>query len=571
MSGILGRTLTLYIRDSGSVYRLVGQVQTKNFSHERSLVAIADEIGQTHALNLNSGLRSISIGLSGVVPISSATNIIGYNLLKQAAMGVSDDPLTFKLTSDDIRIDGTGFISSFSETGQVSGAILYSASLMLDTSPTIDLAPVGALDLGSCVVVPFAIAGGTADALTATFSELTLVDGAEVKVRAAFANATATPTLNANGGGAVIITRLGNQALRVADIDGAGHEMTLRYVIASPVRWELLNPAYAESMGKARIKHLQIRNWVVETPALFLNWQHVAYESTIGLYAACSTSGSGTNQIMTSPDGKTWTGRTHPTAASNQFTFMGAGGGRFLMIGDNAGAGERAMTSADGITWTKRTMPNDVRYVEAAYSPSLGRWCAVANTGTAAQMVATSDDNGATWTARTASVAQTWNSIDWSPDLSLFVAVASSGVGTRAMSSPDGITWTTRTSSADEAWKQVRWGNGRFVALSTGITPMISTNGTTWANATGRMDVIDWESLDFNGTFFVAVGDTGGAEVPRIQYSEDGHRWNHVWNTNPGSVVAFSGVACNRSTGDCVAVAANGSASPNVFRTLGDE
>lgn len=425
MSGILGRTLTLYIRDSSSVYRLVGQVQTKNFSHERSLVNISDEIGQTHALNLNSGLRSISIGLSGVVPTTSATNIVGYNLLKTAAMGVSDDPLTFKLTSDDIRIDGTGFISSFSETGQVSGAILYSASLMLDTSPTIDLAPVGVLDLGSCVVVPFAIAGGTANALTATFTGLTLVDGAEVKLRAAFANTATAPTLSSNGGTPVVITRLGNQALRAGDIDSAGHEMTLRYVIASPVRWELLNPANADLFWSAPI------GTVIEAPTAPSDggtWfectgQALSQTTYSTLYALLGHSWArfktdGVGSLLNNDNS---TGRFFHTGSGNYFY---------------ANDGVSTFVSSDGITWTAKASIG----TPASYSMTTDGgttwllWNITGNTGGRR-----STDGATTWSAVTFPAAFKFLSHNGTNFLGYI------GSGTTVYSSADGITWSTHT------------------------------------------------------------------------------------------------------------------------------
>lgn len=88
-----------------------------------------------------------------------------------------------------------------------------------------------------------AVAGGTADALTATLAPVpTLVDLMRVYVRAGAANATTTPTLNVNGTGALTITKQGGQALAAGDIAGAGHELTLVYRASVP-RWELLNPA----------------------------------------------------------------------------------------------------------------------------------------------------------------------------------------------------------------------------------------------------------------------------------------------------------------------------------------
>lgn len=91
----------------------------------------------------------------------------------------------------------------------------------------------------------FAIAAGTADALTATISTSDVFapsDGILVAVRAASANATTTPTLALNGGTARTITKNGNQPLVAGDIKGAGHELLLRYVSAGP-RYELLNPS----------------------------------------------------------------------------------------------------------------------------------------------------------------------------------------------------------------------------------------------------------------------------------------------------------------------------------------
>lgn len=89
----------------------------------------------------------------------------------------------------------------------------------------------------------FAAAGGTADAITATFSPsvTTLADGMIFRVRAGAANATTTPTFSPNGLTAHTITKNGGQALVAGDIFGSGHELLLQYNLAN-TRWELLNP-----------------------------------------------------------------------------------------------------------------------------------------------------------------------------------------------------------------------------------------------------------------------------------------------------------------------------------------
>ncbi len=104
-----------------------------------------------------------------------------------------------------------------------------------------DYASLGQVEDG---VVNWAVAGGTADAVTATLSPAltTLVDGQLVFVRASAANATATPTFALNGLVPRTITRAGGAVLTAGDIPGALAEIILRYNLAN-TRWELLNPA----------------------------------------------------------------------------------------------------------------------------------------------------------------------------------------------------------------------------------------------------------------------------------------------------------------------------------------
>lgn len=89
----------------------------------------------------------------------------------------------------------------------------------------------------------FAVAGGTADVITATLTIAPiLVDGLAFRIRASAANLTTTPTFNPNTLGALPITKYGGLPLLTGDIRAAGHEMILLYR-AAPARYELLNPA----------------------------------------------------------------------------------------------------------------------------------------------------------------------------------------------------------------------------------------------------------------------------------------------------------------------------------------
>lgn len=101
---------------------------------------------------------------------------------------------------------------------------------------------------------PWVAAGGTADAITATYSPaLTAVyDGLRVHFRASAANATTTPTFAPNGLTARTIVKKGGAALLAGDIPAALAECTLIYNAAS-TRWELENPYQTPMSGDATI------------------------------------------------------------------------------------------------------------------------------------------------------------------------------------------------------------------------------------------------------------------------------------------------------------------------------
>jgi hypothetical protein len=91
-----------------------------------------------------------------------------------------------------------------------------------------------------------ASAGGTADAITATFTPgvSTLTNGMALFVRAAAANATTTPTFTPASGtiAAKAIVKGAGAALAAGDIAGAGHWIELQYDLTLD-KWVLMNPA----------------------------------------------------------------------------------------------------------------------------------------------------------------------------------------------------------------------------------------------------------------------------------------------------------------------------------------
>jgi hypothetical protein len=101
-------------------------------------------------------------------------------------------------------------------------------------------------------IIPTAQAGGTVDAITATFepafTAAELVDGTIFMVEAAGANTSTTPTFAPDGNTARTITKFGGQALVAGDIRAAGHKCLFMYDESS-TRYELLNPSDAVGLN----------------------------------------------------------------------------------------------------------------------------------------------------------------------------------------------------------------------------------------------------------------------------------------------------------------------------------
>ena len=98
---------------------------------------------------------------------------------------------------------------------------------------------------GAASGVPWALAGGSADAVAASYTPPTpnpLPDGLMLGFRAAASNATTAPSFAPDGQTAHPITKKGGAALVAGDIPGALAECLLRYNLAN-ARWELVNPA----------------------------------------------------------------------------------------------------------------------------------------------------------------------------------------------------------------------------------------------------------------------------------------------------------------------------------------
>lgn len=170
-----------------------------------------------------SGTFALLANLATANTVSSSTSV-------NATM---DDVAT--ALTESINVDGTKAFEANQSVGGFKFTSLGSGSARTDS-----------INMGQAQdgKANWVAAGGTADVITATYSPAitALVDGQECTFRASAANTSTTPTFSPNGLTARTIVKNGGSALAAGDIAAAGHEVVLKYLLAS-TRWELLNPA----------------------------------------------------------------------------------------------------------------------------------------------------------------------------------------------------------------------------------------------------------------------------------------------------------------------------------------
>jgi len=238
-------------------------------------------------------------------------------------------------------------------------------------------------------------------------------------------------------------------------------------------------------------------------------WEAVTYGD--GKFVAVASSGSG-NRVMTSTNGTYWTSRT--SASNSNWQGIAYADGLFVAVGSNA-----VMTSPDGITWTSRTAPN-------------GEWQAITNCGGLFVATATwgsnyvmTSTNGIDWTVRTPAYAWSHDAVACSASVPRFVSVSQFG---RGWSSADGISnWSIQNPGAIVDIRTVAFGAGRFSWLEYSTNTgnrygAYSTNGVNWTN-TASAPANQWRYITYGGNKFIAVAE--GGVNSRSAYSADGANW----------------------------------------------
>jgi hypothetical protein len=255
-------------------------------------------------------------------------------------------------------------------------------------------------------------------------------------------------------------------------------------------------------------------NWTARTAASALNWASVTYGN--GLFVAVARS-SGSSNVMTSPDGITWTLRM-PSSIAMNWNCVTYGNGLFVAVGTLIGAStdKTVMTSPDGITWTERTAISNNLWNSVVYGNGL--FVAVALGGNSVMI----SPDGITWTAKTftGGVTTSFSSITYGNGK--FVAVSNMMTSNKVMYSDDGINWTSVNGIDGKPWNRITYGNGNFVASASGgalQNIMTSPDGINWVlrdHPEGGLPCIA-----FGNGLFVAMGNG----TNKIITSEYGKTW----------------------------------------------
>lgn len=238
-----------------------------------------------------------------------------------------------------------------------------------------------------------------------------------------------------------------------------------------------------------------------------------------------AVSSNGTNQVMRSTDGKSWT--PHSASAVGQWLSIAYGNGIWVAV---SSAGQRLMCSNDGINWTNLTVTSETyTWVEFAN----GKFITI-STGVT---WATSTD-GINWTSINSPSEQEWTSLAYGNGI--WVAVSRYWINSIAIST-DGINWgLLHTPNLDE-WLSITFGKGTFVAIArNGMYRQIVTSwdGIDWGHYAFETSD-DWSEVHYANGLFMAAAISGPGS--RIASSTDGITWTSRTPTasNPYKAIGF--------------------------------
>jgi hypothetical protein len=186
---------------------------------------------------------------------------------KAAGLDISSSRMD--IDSDDLAANGLGNALTRDGQGSASANLPMNNFRHTGVQDGLNRTDYSSLKQAQDGLIGWTIAGGTADAITATYTpgRGAPSDGSLRAFRATAANATTTPTFAPDSQTARTITKVGGAVLGVGDIPGNLAEVWVRYNSGN-TRYELLNPANTvfhptTGDGKITLKTTADAGWIL--------------------------------------------------------------------------------------------------------------------------------------------------------------------------------------------------------------------------------------------------------------------------------------------------------------------
>ena len=200
----------------------------------------------------------------------------------------------------------------------------------------------------------------------------------------------------------------------------------------------------------------------------------------------------------------------------------------FVAVADTTSGINNVMTSPDGITWTSQTTPAGTNnWKSVVWSKELGLFCAVASSGTGATGKIMTSPDGITWTYQLSDTSNVFRNIVWSAELGLFVMGGFGATGVdnvnRVQTSPNGTTWTKRQSGIVLTNCNGSIGSSVITCddtslLKVGMSIFINSGGgAISAGGTFIIDIPTSTSFTINGTITTALSSSTIVISPNFQ------------------------------------------------------